>query len=405
MRPVTVFIRTTVVLLFGCFSLVAQIDPYARELIQLGYNGAFQGHQPLAAYAFYYRNVPEFLREDLTLRLAVAPTYLDSELGFAKALGEHTDLGLGLSGGGFADSYVEIREGVYRPKESFFGYGGGLSASVYHLFNPESQIPLTAVLRGVARYATYDDTQDTARDFEIPGDLGSFHVRTGLRWGGREPLLFPSLAMELSAWYDGEFRTDRDHYGFDKDRSLNAATHLFWGQATLVYTLPKLKHSFDVSLSTGTSVESDRFSSYRLGAFLPLISEFPLSIPGYYYQEISARQFVLFSANYLMPLDSRQRWNLTFTGATAWVDYINGLEQPGNSHSGVGGGVMYRTEPFKMMVGYAYGIDALRTGGRGAHSIGVLMQLDFGQVRKDVFTPASPNLWRGFQRVLGVFGN
>src|SRR5439155_27182437 len=26
----------------------------------------------------------------------------------------------------------------------------------------------------------------------------SFHLRTGLRWGGQEPLLLPSLAMELS---------------------------------------------------------------------------------------------------------------------------------------------------------------------------------------------------------------
>jgi hypothetical protein len=69
----------------------AQIDPVQRDLIQFGYDQAFEGHQPLAAYAFYYHNQPDFLRTNLTLRLAVAPVYLDTELGFAGALGPDTD--------------------------------------------------------------------------------------------------------------------------------------------------------------------------------------------------------------------------------------------------------------------------------------------------------------------------
>jgi hypothetical protein len=54
----------------------------------------------MAGYLFYLLNQPDFLRPDLTLRLAVAPTYLDSEVGFTHALGPQTDLALGLSGGG-----------------------------------------------------------------------------------------------------------------------------------------------------------------------------------------------------------------------------------------------------------------------------------------------------------------
>jgi hypothetical protein len=68
----------------------------------LGYNQPFEGHAPLAAYAFYYHNQPDFFATNLTLRLAVAPVYLDSELGFASALGPNTDLGIGLAGGGLA---------------------------------------------------------------------------------------------------------------------------------------------------------------------------------------------------------------------------------------------------------------------------------------------------------------
>jgi hypothetical protein len=93
----------------------AQIDPFRRELIQFGYNGAFQGHQPISAYAFYYRNQPEFVRTNWTLRLAISPTYMDSELGIHQGLSENTDVGLGLAGGGFADSYAEIRHGTYIP--------------------------------------------------------------------------------------------------------------------------------------------------------------------------------------------------------------------------------------------------------------------------------------------------
>ena len=62
-------------------------------------------------------------------------------------------------------------------------------------------------------------------------------------------------------------------------------------------------------------------------------------MPGYYYQEISAKRFVLLGGNYLVPLDKKQRWNLDAMAATAVVDYLPGLEQPGHWHSGVGGGI------------------------------------------------------------------
>src|SRR5207249_6633193 len=115
-------------------------------------------------------------------------------------------------------------------------------------------------------------------------------------------------------------------------------SHLLWGAALFGYTLQTLNHNFYLSLTAGTSVDADRFSAYRLGALLPLVAEYPLSLPGYYYQELSARQFVLFGANYLVPLDARQRWSVGALVATAFVDYLPGTEQPGHWHSGVGAG-------------------------------------------------------------------
>src|SRR5450432_4531147 len=117
---------------FAPVSSLAQVDPVPRDLVQFGYNQAFEGHPPLAGYAYYYHNQPDFLRTNLTLRLAVAPVYLDANLGFINGLGPNTDFAIGLAGGGYADSYNEIHGGTFYQSESFEGNGAEMSASVYH---------------------------------------------------------------------------------------------------------------------------------------------------------------------------------------------------------------------------------------------------------------------------------
>ncbi|SPE62454.1 conserved hypothetical protein [Verrucomicrobia bacterium] len=386
---------------FGPWPLLAQIDPVKRDLLQFGYNAPLEGHPPLAAYGFYYRNQPDFIQTNLTLRLALAPVYLDSELGISQALGPHTDLGIGVAGGGFADSYREIDRGTYLPSQSFDGYSGEGSLSVYHLFNPGGRIPLTGLMRGIVHYSAFDRDDDTAPNFRLPENFSTFALRTGLRWGGREPMLFPDLAMELSIWYEGYLRTFAGDYGYG-DRRVEPHSHLFWGEALLAYTLPECKHSFFLGLTAGTSIDADRFSAYRLGGQLPLAAEFPLALPGYYFQELSAQRFVLVNANYILPLDKHQRWNLDFTAASAAVDYLPGLGQHGAWNSGVGGGLLYRTSSLKIMAGYAYGVDAVRSSGRGANSIGILMQLDLEKA--NFLLPADPGVWRGLQDMFNLFG-
>jgi hypothetical protein len=393
-------------LALGCFSpflASGQVDPIPRDLIQVGYNGALEGHAPLAFYTFYFHNQPNFLHTNLTLRLAIAPTYIDSELGIRQVLDPNTDLGIGFAGGGFADSYDEINNGTFLPSQSFIGHGGQTSLSLYHCFNPDDMIPLNGVLRGLVHYSTYSRDEGTANNFELPADHTTVAIRTGLRWGGKEPILFPSLAMELSIWYEGQYRTPTSRYGFN-DRSVKEWPQLLWGQALLAYTFTNSGNSFYINLTAGTSQNADRLSAYRLGAMLPLVSEFPLSLPGYYYGEISARQFALLGGNCMLPLDKQHHWSANFVATAAVVDYLPGLEQPGNFHSGVGGGILYSTHSLKVMVGYAYGVEAIRSGGRGANSVGILMQLDLGRARQE-FYPSDPGMWRGFQRVTGIFGH
>ena len=74
---------------------LAQIDPVKRELVQAGYNQPLEGQAPVAAYAYYYHNEPDFLRTNRTLRLALAPVYVDADLGFVHGLGPRTDFSAG----------------------------------------------------------------------------------------------------------------------------------------------------------------------------------------------------------------------------------------------------------------------------------------------------------------------
>jgi hypothetical protein len=381
----------------------AQIDPEKRRLYQVGYNQPIEGKGPISGYAFYYHNHPGFLRTNITLRLAIAPVYIDTELGFAHALGERTDFAVGAAGGGFADSYSEVRQGKLLESESFTGHGGEISASIYHLFNPDHMIPLSGILRASAHHSLYTEDSDTSDTFDLPEDRTSLNVRAGFRWGGKEPVMRPDLGMELSAWYEGQFRTEYGSYGFNGDRRVRPSSHLFWGRALLIYTLPEWKHNFSISLTAGTSVGADRFSAYRLGGSLPLISEFPLTLPGYYFQEISAHRFALLSGQYSLPLDAEKRWNVTAVGTIAGVNYISGLEQSGRTHTGAGLGVGYRSKKnmWEIIVSYSYGFQAIRDHGRGGQSIGLIFQYDLEAHRGRYFDIDSPYKSRGLFRLFG----
>ena len=97
---------------------------------------------------------------------------------------------------------------------------------------------------------------------------------------------------------------------------------------------------------------------------------------------------------------------MNFTATTAAVDYLPGLGQPGTWNSGLGAGILYATRTVKVQVGYAYGVNAIRDGHRGANSVGVLLQFDLGRVRaKALLNPGEPGRWRGLQRIIGAFSD
>jgi hypothetical protein len=388
--------------------LHAQLDPAPRSLVQLGYTLPLHEHGPLAAYAFYYQNAPGFPATNMTLRLAVAPVFVDAELGFHNALGPYTDLGLGIAGGGFADSHDEIRGGDYIRTESFTGHSAEFSTSLYHRFNPHDEVPLFLVLRAGIHGSFYEHDDSTADDFAVPDPRPTLFWRTGLRWGGREPYLSPKLAGELSVWYQGEWRFQDESFGFDNDRSIETLSHLLWTRGLLVYTFEPSRVQFQTSLNLGTSVRPDRFNAHGLGGTLELVSEFPLRLPGYHRNEISAEHFALLDAGFMVPIEPSRRLVAGIFGSVAAVDYLDGFEQPGNLHSGVGSALMYTSPSLAWQLGFAYtyGIDAIREDGRGAHSFSFLLQYDLDAGRRSGEEPWRPftgsQVWRSIMR--GILG-
>ncbi len=386
--------------LFAAAPAAAQVDPEKRRLLQVGFNRPLDGRGPLAGYAYFYLNHPN-PSKTRTLRLALAPVYMDSEIGWKDAFARGTDLGLGLAGGGYADSYQEMRGGRFLRGESFTGDGFKLSGSAYHAFGDFGPAPLAGVLRGELRHAEFRRDKTTEPGFELPRSQNDVNVRMGARYGGMEPLMMPKLAGELSLWYEGRLRTRPGAYGYNGDRRVEPHSHLFWSRALMTINVPKAEHRFNAQVVAGTSRRADRFSAFRLGGVLPQASEFPLSIPGYYFQEVSAQTFGLLGGTYYVPFGpkgSAGPWLLSLTAATAVVDWLDEVNEDRKSHSGLGTGVSYAGKSWQALVEYGYGVNAVRGHGNGAHTIGFRLQFDFLGASSPLHLPR--NVERGFDRML-----
>jgi hypothetical protein len=257
-----------------------------------------------------------------------------------------------------------------------------------------------------AHYSFFDRTGDTASGFVLPPDRGVLSVRTGFRFGGREPLLFPDVAMELSGWYEAQIRSASGSYGYAGDREVEPTTHLLWARALLIYTLPESKQNISVNLTGGVSANTDRVSAYRIGGSLPLTSDFPLILPGFYYQEVSATRFALLSGQWSVPLDTHRRWEFVALGSIAGVDYLSGFELPDHVLGGVGAGIEYRSpsDRYQLMINYGYGINAVRSHGEGANTVGFLCQINLEAARNKhslYFDSGSPEKSRGLFHLFG----
>jgi hypothetical protein len=370
----------------------AQIDPVPRQLLHLGADVSLRDQGPFGAYAFYYWNMPNVPTTNEVLRLAIAPVYVDGDLGFQGLLGKQTDLAVGAFGGLFANSYQEVDGGLYQKDQSFNGNNVGARVSLYHRVNPDQMIPLTLVLRETVNYVDYSrndttaDKNDPTGTFALPNDQPILTTRAGFRWGGKEPVLTPKLAGEVSGWYEWDHRTESGNYGFaGNPYQLNPNTQRIFGRILANYLTIESQQYITFSLQGGWDVDADRLGCFRLGGMLPYTKEFPLLLPGYFYQELSAKSFGLANVTYGIPIDKGDHWYWLNTGGAALVDYVEGTGQPGAFNSGVGTGIGYNapSHRWKLYSMLGYGFEAHRIGGQGGYSFGLAFQYNFGHTMSD----------------------
>ena len=359
-------------------TLHAQVDPVRRDLVEFGYDQPLAGHAPLGGYLFYYLSRPQFGDADHALRVALSPVYVDGEWALRDLPAPHTDLGIEVSGGGFADDYNEIRDGRWLREESFTGHDGGVAINLYHLFNPGARMPVNGIVSSGVRYVAFERDSRNPPTFEIPDNQGVASVRIGLRAGGIEPVLAPDVAGELSLWYEALHRLSPGTYGFADDRRVESTVQRFWARALLVYTTPTLHHRLSLRAIGGASVHGDRLSGWRIGGTLPLDAEFPLMLPGYYEGEFNARNFVLVAGDYSVPLDPAGHWRLGAGAAVARIGFTPGLESPRAWNSGVSASLEYAPTNRAWTASFVYGhaFDAIRNGHRGADSVTLLLEFD-----------------------------
>jgi hypothetical protein len=101
-------------------------------------------------------------------------------------------VGVGVSGGLWAESQVEFRDGRFEKEESFSGHSAG-GTFAYYLRGPKigGLLPLEGQIRANPKYVWYDRTGDTARRFRLPENSAIYDGRAGIRLGGVPPQLFP----------------------------------------------------------------------------------------------------------------------------------------------------------------------------------------------------------------------
>lgn len=356
----------------------AQIDGERRTLLEGGGESGLGNPGPVAPYAFMYFNRPDVVGKGSAWRLALAPVYADTELGVPGLLGGHTDMGFGFSGGGYAFGHAEVRRGDEKRGESFIGHGGGPSLSLYPNIGHVGPVPITGVFRFALNYTDYLSTKLTDPAFELPPDVWTGSVRGGLRAGGAEPGMDKGRAVEFSMWAETRVRANPASYGYNKDRDIRRSLGLLWARAFA--SLPvggATRLSGGLNLGVGEGL--GRLDAYRLGGMSTVTSEFPLVIPGYFAQEISAARYAHAWAQTALPVGDSKRFTAMFTVAGASVDPVFGTDPGGPLHAGAAMGFGFEPPDGALRAELTYGFSptALRGTRRFAQSVAVVFEVDF----------------------------
>jgi hypothetical protein len=355
------------------------MDAESRTIIEGGIESPLRGNGPLTGYAYLFLTRSHFLDEDLYLRLVIPPGYFISEVVRDHWPSRNSALGFGISGGLWADSLVEFRNGRFEKAESFSGHSAGPTLA-YYLRGPKiaGLLPLEGQVRANPKYVWYDRTDDTSSRFRLPENTAIYDARAGIRLGGVPPELFPAAAAEASLWHGVSYRDNAGRYGLsERPEDTEHLTQRTWTRLGGVFTFSGTTAS--AFLNGGIAEDTDALSAFRLGGGLRLRAEFPLMLHGYNVEEIFARRFVLVNLAYRFPIwPGQDRVHLQLLADYARVDYVRDHHLPRRGLAGVGVNLsLALTKRLTLAVGYGYGIDAPRHHGFGGHEVDTQFEFNY----------------------------
>ncbi len=354
-----------------------QVDDETRTFYEAGIEAPLRGNGPLTGYGFLFLTRPHFLERDLYLRLVIAPVYVTSELIFDKWPAPHSAVGVGLSGGLYANSQTEFRGDRFEKGESFSGHSAEATLAYYlRGLMIEGFLPIEGQLRVQPQYVVYSDGGDTASRFRLPENSAIVEGRAGVRLGGVPPDLLPDEAMELSLWHAVSYRAAAGFYGLpERLQETDHLTQQTWIRAGGIFPFGKTQAS--LFMNVGFAEDTDPLSAFRLGGSLRLRSEFPLVLHGYSDQEIFARGYWLTNVSYRFPIwPGQERVHLEILGDYARVDFLRGHRLPHGGLAGIGADLSFAvTKRITLVVGYGYGINAPRNHGYGGHEATILFEM------------------------------
>jgi hypothetical protein len=355
------------------------MDAETRTYIQGGVETPLKGNGPVTGYAYLFATRAHFLDEDLYLRVVVPPGYLISELILDHFPSQNSALGIGVSGGFFAESQTEFQEGRYLSAESFTGDSAG-GTLAYYLRGPKifGVLPMEGQIRANPKYVWYDRSGSTSRYFRLPENTPIYDVRAGIRLGGVPPELFPNAAVEASVWHTLSYRGNAGHYGFAQElQETDHFTQRTWTRLGATYTFGAQQVS--AFFNAGIAEDTDALSTFRMGGGLRLRAEFPLLLHGFYVEEIFARSFWLMNFAYRFPIwPGQDLVHLQLLGDVAQVNYIQGHHLPRSTLAGVGVNLSVAvTKRIDLVVGYGYGINAPRGNSFGGQEFDAQFQFKY----------------------------
>jgi hypothetical protein len=338
------------------------IDAESRTFIEGGVETPLKGNGPLTGYGYLFYTRPHFLDQDLYLRVVVPPGYFISELIKDHWPSQNSAVGIGLSGGFFAESQTEFLDGHYEKDQSFNGDSAG-GTLAYYLRGVKigGVLPMEGQIRVNPKFVWYDRTSDTSHSFRLPENTAIYDARVGIRLGGVPPELFPNAALELSLWQTFSYRDKAGQYGYPgQPQESEHFTQRTWTPMGGIFTFSGTQAS--AFLNAGIAENTDPLSAFRMGGGLRLRAEFPLLVHGYYVEEIFAGKFLLVNFAYRFPIwPGQDLVHLQLLADYARVDYVRGHSLPRSNLAGVGANlsvaIMKRVD---LVVGYGYGINAPR---------------------------------------------